>query len=161
MKKTDGKIDGKEKKEDIELESYIEIPTAIETSAFTLPTIDKYQRNQLLHDLHFRVRLSCDAQPSIALYTFLNAQKSVSTATIYKDATMVAAGMSDSTIRFWDITEPFTITHYPAPPSILASLISKNTEPEKEKDSKLNKENKDNDKDKENKGKENKEEKKK
>ncbi len=58
-----------------------------------------------LADLHFRQRLSATQLPSICLYTFLNAQHAVNHLHISNDGALVSAGMSDSTVRVYDLRD--------------------------------------------------------
>jgi len=82
------------------------VPPAIPESTIPLPQMSEEARVNLLADLIKRVKLSTVHHPSVCFFTFLNSQRIVCTIAISSDASLVAAGCSDSSIRVWSLLEP-------------------------------------------------------
>eukprot|EP00808_Paulinella_micropora_P027202 g54694.t1 len=99
-------VDGKAK--------YAEVlpPAQEDPSRIPLPKLSKHAQEQMLQDLRFRVQLSRKDLPCVSLFTFLNSRSLVNCiamGTRGADCSLVLAGQADSTIRFWDISDPITV----------------------------------------------------
>jgi len=82
-------------------------PEPMQKTSIPLPEQEERERQMRLQDLKARVRLGTGAQgqgalPSICLYTFLNAEATTSVC-VSKDAALVSAGFTDSTVRTWNL----------------------------------------------------------
>lgn len=70
--------------------------------------LDKQDKIAAQKEAHLRHKLSPESLPSICMYTILNAKESHNTAAlccqIAEDSSMIAIGLSDSTIRVWPLT---------------------------------------------------------
>ncbi|KAF9915432.1 Transcription initiation factor TFIID subunit 5, partial [Linnemannia zychae] len=58
---------------------------------------------EALRDARKRVALGPSSLPSICTYTFHNAQESINCVAVSEDATMMAAGFSESYVRLWSL----------------------------------------------------------
>jgi transcription initiation factor TFIID subunit 5 len=58
---------------------------------------------EALRDSRKRVALGPSSLPSICAYTFHNAQENINCVAVSEDATMMAAGFSESYIRLWSL----------------------------------------------------------
>lgn len=103
----------KEEKDMIEkmVKKAIKVPEAMalvkkEDQSVKLPPITSEARLRYLADLNFRAKLSPSSLPSIAFYTFLNSTHTVNSIRISGDASLVSVGMSDSTVRLYDLRDP-------------------------------------------------------
>ena len=86
-------------------------PNAPPPNRIPLPELrdnDKLDKIQIMRESAKRLKLSAETLPSICLYTLLNASVSnnmaVICAEIAEDSSLLAAGMSDSTIKVWSLT---------------------------------------------------------
>jgi len=67
------------------------------------PILQEEEKIQMLADLQQRARLSSTALPSICFYTFVNSSDCVNSISISNDGSLVSAGLSDSSVRTWDL----------------------------------------------------------
>jgi transcription initiation factor TFIID subunit 5 len=58
---------------------------------------------EALRDSRKRVALGPSSLPSICAYTFHNAQENINCVAVSEDATMMAAGFSESYVRLWSL----------------------------------------------------------
>eukprot|EP00960_Hanusia_phi_P011518 336300-Hanusia_phi.AAC.1 len=66
-----------------------------------LPQLSEEMESRILSDLKKRVNVSKGALPSICCYTLFNCRDALTCMDISHDASIVAAGMSDSRIKVW------------------------------------------------------------
>jgi len=72
-------------------------------SMIPIPPENETLEVKRLEDLRRRVALSSTSLPSICFFTFLNAHNSINCVDIARDASVVAGGFSDSSIKVWDL----------------------------------------------------------
>eukprot|EP00026_Physarum_polycephalum_P004444 Phypoly_transcript_04463.p1 GENE.Phypoly_transcript_04463~~Phypoly_transcript_04463.p1 ORF type:complete len:668 (+),score=124.44 Phypoly_transcript_04463:86-2005(+) len=72
-------------------------------SAVPLPRLSEQFENEIQEDVAKRVTLSATALPSICFYTFFHTHRSLNTAEISCDGSLVAGGFADSSVRLWDL----------------------------------------------------------
>lgn len=89
----------------IKMPAAMKLP-AREEAVVKMPPIPVEARARYLADLHFRAKLSSTALPSICMFTFLNSQHSVNSIRVSPDGALVTAGLSDSTVRVYDLKDP-------------------------------------------------------
>lgn len=64
---------------------------------------DIHAEIEMLRDLRKRVALGPSSLPSICAYTFHNAQDNINCVAVTEDATIMAAGFSESYVRLWSL----------------------------------------------------------
>lgn len=89
----------------IKMPAAMKLPTR-EEAVVKMPPIPVEARARYLADLHFRAKLSSTALPSVCMFTFLNSQHSVNSIRVSPDGALVTAGLSDSTVRVYDLKDP-------------------------------------------------------
>eukprot|EP01083_Nonionella_stella_P018031 50424_1 len=75
----------------------------IAESKVPLPEMSDDRRREIMADLSKRSELSSTKLPSACFYTFLNSNDSVSSIGMSSDGRYVAAGMSHSVVKLWDL----------------------------------------------------------
>lgn len=93
-KKKEGDKDKDKDKEDMKIKPKSSVP---------LPKMSEQFENTQQEDASKRVTLSATALPSICFYTFFHTHRSLNTAEISRDGSLVAGGFSDSSVRLWDL----------------------------------------------------------
>jgi len=81
-------------------------PNAPPTNRIPLPEMkdsDKLERARYLREVSKKVNLGSDSLPSILFYTFMNCFCGLTSLDICEDASMLAAGFSDSLVRVWSL----------------------------------------------------------
>lgn len=81
-------------------------PNAPQTNRIPLPEMkdsDKLERARYLREVSKKVNLGPDSLPSILFYTFMNCFHGLTSLDICEDASMLAAGFSDSLLRVWSL----------------------------------------------------------
>jgi len=81
-------------------------PNAPPTNRIPLPEMkdsDKLERARYLREVSKKVNLGPDSLPSILFYTFMNCYHGLTSLDICEDASMLAAGFSDSLLRVWSL----------------------------------------------------------
>lgn len=122
-KPSQGKVASDEpKKKRTKKEVLITIPTKV-----PLPPqkdIDKQDRILAQKEISLRRKLTSENLPSICMYTIFNAKEAHNTAalcsTVSEDSSLIAVGLSDSTVRVWPLT-PFNLKQL-RPPHELEEL---------------------------------------
>eukprot|EP01103_Thecamoeba_quadrilineata_P012702 TRINITY_DN3335_c0_g1_i2.p1 TRINITY_DN3335_c0_g1~~TRINITY_DN3335_c0_g1_i2.p1 ORF type:complete len:422 (-),score=60.83 TRINITY_DN3335_c0_g1_i2:110-1375(-) len=67
------------------------------------PKLPAALEQELQEDLRKRILLSSNTLPSICFFTFLNTYQCLNAIEMSADASMIAAGFSDSVIKLWDL----------------------------------------------------------
>jgi len=81
-------------------------PNAPATNRIPLPEMkdsDKIERARYLREVSKKVNLGPDSLPSVLFYTFMNSFHALTSLDICEDASMLAAGFSDSLLRVWSL----------------------------------------------------------
>lgn len=103
----DGKSSKKRKaKKDTQMKKPKFDPNAPPTNRIPLPEMkdsDKLERARYLREVSKKVNLGPDSLPSILFYTFMNSFHGMTSLDICEDASMLAAGFSDSLLRVWSL----------------------------------------------------------
>lgn len=82
------------------------IPTETAKSAIPLPELKERERQNMVNNMAWRQRLGARSPlPSVSFFTFLNSRYTVNSISISEDGSKVAAGLSNSSIRYWDLQQ--------------------------------------------------------
>jgi len=89
-------------------------PSPMNVHSIPLPPVEERERQRRIQELKARARLLTKAPnappnspgmlPSVCMYTFLNSESSTSVC-VSNNASLVAAGFADSTVRTWNLTK--------------------------------------------------------
>jgi len=93
-------------KKDTQMKKAKSDPNAPPTNRIPLPEMkdsDKLERARCLRELSKKVNLGPDSLPSILFYTFMNCFHGLTSLDCCEDASMLAAGFSDSLVRVWSL----------------------------------------------------------
>ncbi|KAL4181832.1 hypothetical protein AMTRI_Chr12g239440 [Amborella trichopoda] len=74
-------------------------------SELPLPVVPMEVEHSFLEDLRNRAQLGSSALPSVSFYTFINTHNSLNCASISRDGSLVAGGLSDSSVKVWDMSK--------------------------------------------------------
>ena len=77
----------------------------IVSSEVPVPELSYEARWESIEDIRYRARISKDALPSCAFYTFTHAHEHLVCATTSSDAALVVGGFQDSVVRVWDMNK--------------------------------------------------------
>ena len=93
-------------KKDMQMKKQKFDPNAPPTSRIPLPEMkdsDKLERARYLREVSKKQNIGPDCLPSILFYTFMNCFHGLTSLEICEDASMLAAGFSDSFLRVWSL----------------------------------------------------------
>ncbi|XP_037936602.1 transcription initiation factor TFIID subunit 5-like [Teleopsis dalmanni] len=82
-------------------------PNAPANDRIPLPEMkdsDKLEKLKSLRETMKRIALNRDSLPSVCFYTILNAHNTVCSAEVSEDSTILAVGLTDSSIKVWSLT---------------------------------------------------------
>jgi transcription initiation factor TFIID subunit 5 len=111
------------------LQGTVVLPAHTDESKVPLPSMSKEARMQLIQDLQRRVVVTEDNLPSVCFFTFLNATNNANHVAVSGDSQYVAAGFADSTIRVWDMHDPYIYAMKLRSRHLAQSEDTKNSDP--------------------------------